>query len=143
MTLLDANVAIKAQIPFYNIRGSYYYIRLKVKLAEEYLFYANGGMHINGAAFIPETLDSIQALSRRYNIPKSSLHRALLNMHDDGGWVDRVGHSPRGVKYEIVLTPERAKEFLDLYHLLRNSKKPKKTTTHGTFDTSVIYGIKK
>lgn len=138
LEIIDSDFAIKSQIPFYNIQGSYYYIKLKVKIAEEYIFYCNGGLKIYDVAIIPETLDSINQLSQRYNIPKSSLGRALLNIADDGGWIKKLGTHGRGIKYHILLTEQKAQDFLDFYYSSLELKKLKKVKRRGSNGTNEL-----
>jgi predicted transcriptional regulator len=83
-------------------------------------------MTINGEVYIPDVLDSVSELSRRLKIPKSSIGRAIQSIADDGGYIERVGSHGRGVKYKIVLEPDKAKEFIDHYHSTLATKKIKK-----------------
>lgn len=123
---LNTIEAINRQKPFFNTNGSYYYIQLKLNIAKEVIFFHSGGLVVSGEVLIPETLDSIETLSRRYRIPKSSVGRAIQNIADDGGWLERVGNHGKGVKYKILLTPIKAKEFLDHYSSTLKTKKIKK-----------------
>lgn len=132
LQLINANDVMIRQDSFYNVKGSYYYIKLKLSIARDVIFYANGGLIIQGVQHIPETLDTIQTLSRRYKIPKSSISRALINICDDGGFIRRVGSHGRGVKYTIILTPDKANKFIDYYSsTLQETKKSKKVNTRG------------
>ena len=123
---LNTVEAINRQKPFFNTSGSYYYIQLKLNIAREVIFFHQGGLIIKGEVYIPETLESIHTLSMRYNIPKSSVGRAIQNIYEDGGWLERVGNHGKGVKYQILLTPDKAQAFLDHYSSTLQTKKIKK-----------------
>jgi len=138
LALLDSDYTIKSNIPFYNLTGSYYYIKLKVEIAKEYLFYCNGGLKVYDVSIVPDTLDSISMLSSRYNIPKSSISRALINIADDGGWIKRLGVHGRGVKYQIILTEKKAQDFLDFYSTTLKIQKSRKIKQRGVNGTNGI-----